>query len=321
MPRLFISYARADLDIVKKIEQALVENGVTVWCDQESLYGGQKWPKALAEEIASHDHVLLVWSKSSAKSHFVEFEWTTALALKKTILPFLIDDIPLSPSLSGISTILLKNFDQDLSEILRAIRKSIPKSSRQQSTQVIKKLEQIAVTEPEKVVQMAKRIFVQEGWSVQGSLYQAAGDIHVSITQPSVEGSPKKSLLARWQAWVVLLTAIVTLVTMLLELPQKIWTLLNPSSESTLVEDEIIQPLSGVVKDEDGNPLPGVVVILPEYNLTDTTNWFGKFEFQLKAPKQVAVSLIAQIEDYMSYSADPTLGNTSYNFVMRKPKE
>jgi hypothetical protein len=42
---------------------------------------------AIGEAIAAHDHVMLLWSKTAAQSHFVEFEWNTAVALRKTILP------------------------------------------------------------------------------------------------------------------------------------------------------------------------------------------------------------------------------------------
>jgi hypothetical protein len=73
MPRVFISYARTDLSAVRPIEHALRSHGITVWRDQESIYGGQQWPKAIGEAIAAHDCFLLVWSESAARSHFVEF--------------------------------------------------------------------------------------------------------------------------------------------------------------------------------------------------------------------------------------------------------
>ena len=87
MPNVFISYAREDLAVVQPLEQALIACGIGVWRDQESLYGGQQWPKAIGDAISAHDVLLLAWSKHAAASHFVEFEWTTAIALRKTILP------------------------------------------------------------------------------------------------------------------------------------------------------------------------------------------------------------------------------------------
>jgi hypothetical protein len=80
-----------------------------VWRDQESIYGGQQWPKAIGEAIAANDYVVLVWSKSAAQSHFVEFERNSAIALRKNILPCLLDDTPLPPSRSAINAINLRN--------------------------------------------------------------------------------------------------------------------------------------------------------------------------------------------------------------------
>src|SRR5512132_2767385 len=99
MPSVFLSYSRSDVTTVEQLEQGLAANGVSVWRDQEKIYGGQKWPKVLGEAIADKDVFLLAWSENSAQSYYVEFEWCTAIALKKTIIPCLLDDTPLPASL------------------------------------------------------------------------------------------------------------------------------------------------------------------------------------------------------------------------------
>ena len=53
MPKIFISYARADGPVVQRLTQALVADGVTVWRDLDSLRGGQQWPKVIGEAIAA----------------------------------------------------------------------------------------------------------------------------------------------------------------------------------------------------------------------------------------------------------------------------
>ncbi|NGZ09980.1 MAG: toll/interleukin-1 receptor domain-containing protein, partial [Nitrospira sp. LK70] len=76
MPTVFLSYSRADLPLIEQLEAQLKNHPeVSIWRDQEKIYGGQKWPKVLGEAIADQDVFLLAWSKSSAASHFVEFEW------------------------------------------------------------------------------------------------------------------------------------------------------------------------------------------------------------------------------------------------------
>jgi hypothetical protein len=87
MAQVFLSYARRDLSNLQPLLQSLEAHGITVWRDQNNLYGGQQWPKAIGEAIAAHDVLLLVWSQGAATSHFVELEWNTALALQ-TMLGF-----------------------------------------------------------------------------------------------------------------------------------------------------------------------------------------------------------------------------------------
>src|SRR5262245_12311981 len=102
MPKVFLSYSRGDLDAVLVLEQRIGQR-VSVWRDQEKIYGGDRWPKVLGEAIDANDVVLLVWSQHSAASHYVEFEWCTALALRKPIIPWLLDETPLPPSLRAVN--------------------------------------------------------------------------------------------------------------------------------------------------------------------------------------------------------------------------
>ena len=97
MAQVFLSYARSDLPTLQPLLQALGAHGITVWRDQDNLYGGQHWPKAIGEAIAAHEVLMLVWSQEAAASHFVELEWNTALALQKSILPCCLDSTPLPP--------------------------------------------------------------------------------------------------------------------------------------------------------------------------------------------------------------------------------
>lgn len=100
MPTVFLSYSRADLPLIEQLEARLLDRPeIAIWRDQDKIYGGQKWPKILGEAIADHDVFLLAWSKNAAAFHFVDLEWTTALGLKKTIIPCLLDSTPLPPLL------------------------------------------------------------------------------------------------------------------------------------------------------------------------------------------------------------------------------
>ena len=230
MPRVFISYTRHDLNPVKKIERSLQAHDIAVWRDQESIYGGQQWPKAIGEAIAAHDYVLLVWSKSAAQSHFVEFEWNSAIALRKTILPCLLDDTPLPPALSAVNAIDVRQLDDALPRILHALQQPLPTPDPARTTNVIAQLRSLAPAEPEEMVEAARSIFAQQGWSVQGNVYQAAGDIHLTIAQP--ETKPAKTIVEKWQTWVALFVGVLTITSLAADLPGKIRKIFAPD-EST----------------------------------------------------------------------------------------
>jgi hypothetical protein len=313
MPRVFISYSRDDLSAAQQLERALQAHDIAVWRDQESKYGGQQWPKAIGEAIAAHDCLLLVWSKNAAKSHFVEFEWNNAIALRKTILPCLLDDTPLPPALSVINALDVRQLDDALPGILRALQRPTPSPDPARSADVIAQLRSLPSTDPEAVVQAAKIIFAQQGWSVQGNVYQAAGDFHLTIAQPGAK--PEKSLVERWQTWVALFVSVLTITTLAADLPGKIRKIFAPDDATTQV---IQQSLAGVVWDEGHEPLAGVEIVLPEFNLSTTTDRHGAFTFQVKAPKQRTVDVIAKKDGHMTYDADATLGNTALNFTMRR---
>ena len=313
MPRVFISYTRHDLSAVQQLERALQAQGIVVWRDQEGIYGGQQWPKAIGEAIAAHDYVLLVWSKSAAQSHFVEFEWNSAIALRKTILPCLLDDTPLPPSLKAINAVDVRQLDDALPRILHALQQPLPVPDPARTTDVIAQLRSLALAEPEEVVKAARSIFAQQGWSVQGNVYQAARDIHLTVAQP--EKKLEKSLVEKWQTWVALFVGLLTITSLAADLPGKIRKIFAPD-ESTI--QVILQPLSGVIWDEGHELLTGVEVVLPELKLVTTTDRHGAFAFQVKAPKQRTVDVIAKKDGYMTYNTDATLGNTSLSFTMRR---
>jgi hypothetical protein len=171
MPKIFLSYSRYNVNLVQRIEQALKANDIVVWRDQEGIYGGEHWPKAIGEAISANDCLLLVWSKSSATSHFVEFEWNTAIALKKTILPCMLDGTPLPPALSAVNTIDLRVMESALPKILQALQKSVTVADPEHRAEVIAKLEEITSTEPETVVRdlNARRATGRAGSSVVAS--------------------------------------------------------------------------------------------------------------------------------------------------------
>lgn len=172
MPSVFLSYAREDLLLIEQLETQLKSYpDIFIWRDQEKIYGGRKWPKVLGVAIADQDVFLLAWSKNSATSHFVELEWNTAIALKKTIVPCLLDDTVLAPILSALHGHGL----DDVSGLIKTLA-AAPLADTERRKAVINGLSEIVETEEKAVLKQAKTTLQQ--WVVHGDFYQIAGDFH-----------------------------------------------------------------------------------------------------------------------------------------------
>lgn len=320
MPSVFLSYSREDLPLIEPLEAQLKKHSeISIWRDQEKIYGGQKWPKVLGEAISDRDVFLLAWSKNSAASHFVEFEWCTAIALKKKIVPCLLDGTPLAPSLKTFHA----NTVNDTAGLLTALRQP-PPADEERRAPVIRKLNDITATEEKAVLKQAKSIFAQQQWTVQGNVYQAGGDIHIhhEPSTPSVPEKPKP-LVEKWQAWVGLAATILTIVTSLFVIQEKFVdtpvhspiSVPVPNGKAEVAAD---QPLNGTIFDEQNRRLSGVQVKLPEFNKLATTDEEGRFEFSVKAPHGQEVELVAEKHDYRTEERFASVGNTHYDFTMQR---
>jgi tetratricopeptide (TPR) repeat protein len=159
MAGVFISYAHEDSDTARHLEETLENQNIRVWRDRESIYAGQQWPKAIGEGIAGQQLFLLLWSKNSAASHFVEFEWNTALALKKTIVPLFLDQTPLPPSLRAYNGFFMTDLNQVVKQILTALKKSPPPDP-QQNRRVIETVDQNKDKPIEAVLEQIKSKFL-----------------------------------------------------------------------------------------------------------------------------------------------------------------
>ncbi len=113
----------------------------------------------------------LAWSKNAAASHFVEFEWCTAIALKKIIVPCLLDNTLLAPILSALHGHRL----DDVSGLIKTLA-AAPLADFQRRKPIIDRLNEIVETEEKAVLKQAKTTLQQ--LIVQGDFYQVAGDLY-----------------------------------------------------------------------------------------------------------------------------------------------
>lgn len=77
---IFLSYAHADVDDVRKLYEYLIDKGFDVWFDEESLIPGQDWRLEIENGLYNADIVIVCLSDTSVnKEGFVQKEFTFAL--------------------------------------------------------------------------------------------------------------------------------------------------------------------------------------------------------------------------------------------------
>jgi hypothetical protein len=94
---LFISYSRADLSIAYRLRDSLVGCGAEVWMDKTHITVGDSVPLKISGALAASDYLVLLMSKTSVESPWVQREWLPALMSEVDdrgirILPARLDD-------------------------------------------------------------------------------------------------------------------------------------------------------------------------------------------------------------------------------------
>ena len=102
---VFLSYSREDEPYARRLQEDLRERGIDVSSDM-SLLPGARWPTALRRMIDDADVVVLITSKSSAESEWIDHEVAAAVSRvardqSVRLIPVLLDQrAKLSPLLS-----------------------------------------------------------------------------------------------------------------------------------------------------------------------------------------------------------------------------
>jgi hypothetical protein len=315
-PRVFLSYTRVDLPVVQQLEQGLTANGVSVWRDQEKIRGGQKWPKVLGEAIATQDYFLLAWSKNARDSHFVEFEWCTAVALKKTIIPCMLDDTPLPPSLTADQNVDAKEPTKAVAAVLQALQISPSQAAPQHTRAVIEQLASIKAIKEKEVTRAAKTIFGEHNWIVQGDVhqYQAARDIN--ITNPP-SSKAEKTWLEKWGLAAGLAVSVLTVLTLVPQV-RKEWVSVFWPSDGQTVEHH----LGGFIQDDQSNQYlvdVKVTVTSSEFSKSVKTNEQGYFIFRdIPGHQNKKLIMKAEKEGYHHVEEDVELGDSKMRFAMKR---
>ncbi len=120
---VFISYSSKDERYIKKMTQMLEKMGITYWIAPDMIPAGSNYAREIPSAIQNCDIFLLVLSKASQQSIWVEKEIDSAIYYRKTIVPFQIDDSPMTDMfrfyLNNVQTIYCANRPKDAIEELK----------------------------------------------------------------------------------------------------------------------------------------------------------------------------------------------------------
>ena len=129
--QVFISYAREDKKIARRLYNDLQDNGITAWLDSEKILVGQNWNHMIRKAIKeSNFFIALLSSNSISKRGFVQKELKIALDVLDEfppegifVLPVRIDDCkPIDGKLECIHWAnLFPSYENGLNQILRVL--------------------------------------------------------------------------------------------------------------------------------------------------------------------------------------------------------
>lgn len=92
---VFISYSSKDDRFVNQLVNVIKELGISYWKAPEMIPAGSSYAREIPRAIRECEVFLLVLSKSSQTSIWVEKEIDSAINNRKTIVPVKIDEVPL----------------------------------------------------------------------------------------------------------------------------------------------------------------------------------------------------------------------------------
>lgn len=99
LKRLFVCYSRRDARAVAGLVALLRVTGAPVFRDEDSIAPGLHWRAAITEALSDADAVIVFWSAHAASSEEVRAEYDAAIAGGRTVIPVLLDHVPLCRTL------------------------------------------------------------------------------------------------------------------------------------------------------------------------------------------------------------------------------
>jgi len=148
---VFISYSRKDYvdsegriiknNIISRIKSSLSAAGISYWFDEDGIYSGDEFASVITRAIRNSTVFLFVSSVNSNASRWTSNEISAAMAFKKPIIPFRIDDSPYNDSVMmkiiSFDYIECKERSKAMEQLVRAVRHWVPEESQRVPKEVV----------------------------------------------------------------------------------------------------------------------------------------------------------------------------------------
>jgi len=142
MIRVFISYAREDLNLARELQQGLDAAGFEVWMDVDALEGGEDWDATIKNELQSTDFVLIVYSDALYRKTDSYVNKEIHLAVERSmrirgqyIIPLRTNDLPSGNVIDELAALHEMSLDEtslqnDIDKVVSAMRRSFQRRKR-----------------------------------------------------------------------------------------------------------------------------------------------------------------------------------------------
>lgn len=128
MSQIFFSYSRKDSGFVDQLIGQLEAQGVDIWVDRGDILAGEAWRRSIVEAIIDCRVFVIVLSPNSVESENVTKELTLAEQYKKRVLPLVIKEVRIPPSLdyqlAGLQfqTFVEGSYEDNYDRLIRSLR-------------------------------------------------------------------------------------------------------------------------------------------------------------------------------------------------------
>jgi len=125
-PNIFMSYSRREVGFVDDLTHRLEQLGYHIWLDYCSLVPGTPWATQIDKGLDESEVVLLVVSKSSMASQYVELEWRRVLKENKRVILLIFEAVDLPKELEKFEWVDFRgNYEAGIKELVKQIESPV----------------------------------------------------------------------------------------------------------------------------------------------------------------------------------------------------